>query len=74
MEEIEMQREAAELVLKSALSLEREVGRLDSQISRLVDPKEKEEFVQALGRIMEILTRDFVFRIVREHPDLNPDR
>lgn len=74
MEEIEMQREAAELVLKSALSLEREVGRLDSQISRLVDPKEKEEFVQALGRILEILARDFVFRIVREHPDLDPDR
>lgn len=69
-----MQKEAAELVLKSALSSEREVGRLDSQISRLVDPKEKEEFVQALGRIIEILTRDFVFRIVREHPDLNPDR
>ena len=69
-----MQKETAELVLKSALSLEKEVGKLDSEISRLVDPKEKQEFVQALGRIMEILTRDFVFRIGREHPDLDPDR
>lgn len=69
-----MQKETAELVLKSVLSLEKEVGELDSQISLLVDPKEKQEFVQALGRITEILTRDFVFRIVREHPDLDPDR
>ena len=69
-----MQKETAELVLKSALSLGKEVGQLDSQISQLVDPKEREEFVQALGRIVEILTRDFVFRIVREHPELDPDR
>lgn len=69
-----MQKETAAQILKLALSLENEIGRLDSQISQLVDPKEKEEFVQALGKIMEILTRDFVFRIVREHPDLDPDR
>ena len=69
-----MQKETAELVLKSALSLGKEVGQLDSQISQLVEPKEREEFVQALGRIVEILTRDFVFRIVREHPELDPDR
>ena len=69
-----MQNETAAQILKLALSLEKEVGKLDSEISRLVDPKEREEFVQALGRIMEILTRDFVFRIVREHPDLDPDR
>ena len=69
-----MQKEDASQILESAPSLEKGVGKLDSQISQLVDPKEREEFAQALGRIMEILTRDFVFRIVREHPDLNPDR
>ena len=49
-----MQKEDASQILESALSLEKGVGKLDSQISQLVDPKEREEFAQALGRIMEI--------------------
>ena len=69
-----MQKEAAAQILELALSLEKEVGRLDSRIGQLDDPREKEEFVRALAGILEILTRDFVFRIVREHPDLDPDR
>lgn len=69
-----MQKQAAAQILELALSLEKEVGKLDSRIGQLDDAKEKEEFVRALAGIMEILTRDFVFRIVREHPDLNPDR
>jgi hypothetical protein len=69
-----MQKEAAAQMLELVLSLEKEVGKLASRIGQLDDPKEKEEFVRALASIMEILTRDFVFRIVREHPDLDPDR
>ena len=69
-----MQKETAAQILELALSLEKEVGKLDARISQLDDPKEKEELVRALGGILEILTRDFVFRIAREHPDLDPDR
>ncbi len=39
-----MQKEAAAQILELALSLEKEVGRLDSRIGQLDDPREKEDF------------------------------
>lgn len=44
-----------------------------SELDAIVSEREKQELVQALGNIMNILTRDFVFRIVRDHPELDPD-
>ncbi|TAJ27161.1 MAG: hypothetical protein EPO67_17645 [Reyranella sp.] len=69
-----MQKETAARLLEAALSLDPGINRLDSLISRLDDPAEKAEFIEALGNILQILTRDFVFRIVREHPELDPDK
>lgn len=69
-----MQKETAARLLEAALSMDAGINRLDALISRLEDPAEKAEFVEALGNLMQILTRDFVFRIVREHPELDPDR
>ena len=61
-------------MMQAALSLGNEIGKLDSIVSELESGREKEELVQALGDIMGILTRHFVFRIAREHPELDPDR
>jgi hypothetical protein len=69
-----MEKAVAKRILESALSLGNEINLLDSQITQLSDAEEKKEYVEALGAIMGILTRDFIFRIVREHPELDPDR
>ena len=69
-----MEKAVAARIMEAALSTGNEVNKLDSLISELEGGREKEELVQALGDIMSVLTRQFVFRIARDHPDLDPDR
>ena len=69
-----MQKDIAKRILESALSLVSKINRLDLQIMHLSNTEEKKDFVEALGSIMSILTRDIVHRILREHPELDPDR
>jgi hypothetical protein len=69
-----MEKELAAKIMDAALSLGKQIGNLDTLISQLDNDAEKEEFVQALGNVMGILTRDVMFRIIRDHPELDPDR
>jgi hypothetical protein len=69
-----MEKAIAAKIMDAALSLGKEIGNLDSLVSQLDNGGEKEEFVQALGNIMSILTRNVMFRIIRDHPELDPDR
>jgi hypothetical protein len=69
-----MEKAIAARIMEAALSLGKEINNLDSLVSQLDNAGEKEEFVRALGNIMSIVTRDVMFRIVREHPELDPDR
>jgi hypothetical protein len=69
-----MEKAVAVRMMEAALSVGNEIGKLDSIISELESGREKEELVQALGKIMSVLTREFVFRIARDHPELDPDR
>lgn len=69
-----MERDMASRILKAALALEAQIGELDGLISQLNDKKEKDEYVRALGDVIGIITENFVFRIVRQYPELDPDR
>ena len=69
-----MEKAVAARIMEAALSMGNEINKLDSIISELKSGREKEELVQALGNIMSVLTREFVFRIARDHPELDPDR
>jgi hypothetical protein len=69
-----MEKAVAARILDAVLSVGNEIGKLDSIISELDSGREKAELVQALGNIMGILSRDVVFRIARDHPELDPDR
>lgn len=69
-----MEKAVAARIMEAALSMGNEISKLDSIISELKSGHEKEELIQALGDIMGVLTREFVFRIVRDHPELDPDR
>ena len=69
-----MEKAVAARMMEVALSMGNEINKLDALISKVDGGREKEELIQALGNIMSVLTRDFVFRIAREHPELDPDR
>ena len=69
-----MEKAVAARIMEAALSTGKEIGKLDSIVSELDGGCEKEELVQALGNIMSVLTRKVVFRIARDHPELDPDR
>jgi hypothetical protein len=69
-----MDREMAHRILKAALALDVKIGELDVLISQLNDEKERDEYAYALGNVFGILTENFVRRIVRQYPDLDPDR
>jgi hypothetical protein len=72
--EASMEKTVAGRMMEAALSTGNEIGKLDSIVRELEDGREKQELVRALGNIMSVLTRDVVFRIVRDHPELDPDR
>jgi len=69
-----MEKALAAKIMEAALSLGKEISNLDSLISQLDNGAEKEEFVQALGNVMRVFTPDVMFRIIRDHPELDPDR
>lgn len=69
-----MEKAIAGRIMEVTLSIGNEISKLDSIVSDLDSGREKEELVQALGNIINVLTRDVVFRIIREHPELDPDR
>lgn len=52
----------------------RGIGQLDAIVSDMEDGSEKKELVKALGEILRVVTKDFVFRVTRQYPDLDPDR
>jgi hypothetical protein len=69
-----MEKGLASQIVNSTLALGKEIGKLDSLISQIADERERQEYIHALGTILGCLTRDIVFRIAREYPDLDPDR
>jgi hypothetical protein len=69
-----MDEDMASRMLKAVLTLEAKLGELDLFVSQLSDEKERDEYVHALGNVIGIISRDFVRRIVRQYPELDPDR
>jgi hypothetical protein len=69
-----MEKNIALRMLNAALALEKEIGDLDELVTELEAGAEREVLVRALGNIIGILSEDFVRRIARQHPELDPDR
>jgi hypothetical protein len=69
-----MDKDMARRMLKAVLALEAEIGEIDIIISQLNDEKERDEYVYALGNVIGIISENFVRRIVRQYPELDPDR
>jgi hypothetical protein len=69
-----MEKDMAARIVKAAVALDAPIGELDGLISELGDHEEKAEYGRALGDTIGIIAEHFVFRIVRQYPELDPDR
>jgi hypothetical protein len=69
-----MDKDMASRMLKAVLALENKIGELDVLVSQLNDEKERDEYAYALGNVIGILSENFVRRIVRQYPELDPYR
>lgn len=69
-----MNRDMASRILTAAAALEAKVGELDMLVSQLDAGRERDEYVSALGDVVGIISENFVRRIARQYPDLDPDR
>jgi hypothetical protein len=69
-----MNRAHAAQMLKAAINLDRELGAMDAIVSSIEDEQEKKEYVAALGEIMGLIASKFIFRLFREHPELDTEK
>ncbi|MDA8232395.1 MAG: hypothetical protein M0006_13745 [Magnetospirillum sp.] len=69
-----MEREAALRIIYSIVAAEKHLGDIDSVISEMPDSDERKQFIAGLGAIMYAINFSFVFKIVKEFPDLDPDK
>jgi hypothetical protein len=69
-----MDKDMASRMLKAVVALEAKIGELDVLVSELSDEKERNDYVHALGDVIGIISEKFVRRIVRQYPELDPDR
>jgi hypothetical protein len=69
-----MNRDMANQILKAVAALEVRIGDLDVLVSQLDDEKERDAYVLALGNVVDIISENFVRRIARQYPELDPDR
>jgi hypothetical protein len=69
-----MDRALAEKLLSATTSLDLPLGEIDAAISALTDPVEKRAWALKLGEVFQLLNDEFIRPLVREFPDLDPDR
>jgi len=69
-----MDKDMASRMLSATRALEVTIGELDVLVSQVSDGKEKQELVCALGDVIGIISENFVRRIARQYPELDPDR
>ncbi len=69
-----MDKKYASSILEAALALDPHIGALMAQIDALPDSEEKTEMSKATGDILKSMTLDIIFPILKQYPELDPDR
>jgi hypothetical protein len=69
-----MEKALANKIIQCALSIGEQLNRLTDLSDNVGDETEQREFRRKLGEIMGILYTDIMMPIIKEHPDLDPDK
>jgi hypothetical protein len=69
-----MDTSTAETLMKAVLSLEGPLGEVYVAVSGIADPREKHLWIRKLGSLFRLHHEEFIRPIVRDFPDLDPDK
>ncbi len=69
-----MEKKTASRMIDLVLSIEPPLGELASVINTLPDGEEKKAFIKGVGNILKAINFDFVFKIIKQFPELDPDK
>lgn len=69
-----MQRDLAEKLMNALLGLGPGFDQVDALARQIEDPAERSQFLRKLGEGMIVMGFDLVMHIVRQYPDLDPDK
>jgi hypothetical protein len=69
-----MQQPLASQIIRGALSVGGHLNRLSDLIDGLPNEADRKEFRKSLGEAMAMLYTDIMRPIIKEHPDLDPDK
>jgi hypothetical protein len=67
-----VEKKLASTIIRSTRSLNEKLGEIDLAISEMPNGMEKDKYIKALGNVIGTLSRNIVFPIVQEYPDLDP--
>jgi hypothetical protein len=69
-----MEKKQAEDILNAALALSKPIDTLIDNMQTLSEGDERKQMLKAAGDIMGILAIHIVFPIVKQYPELDPDK
>lgn len=69
-----MEKPLAARLIEACVGLNTPIGKLDELVTEIADPDEKAAFVQALGAVMGDIYEKLMIPILRQYPDLDPDK
>jgi hypothetical protein len=71
---LSMDSATAATLMTSVLGLGRQLSHIDGQLRVLADDAERRSLLLCLGRVMIELNEGLLRALVRQYPDLDPDR
>jgi cAMP phosphodiesterase len=69
-----MDKTSASLIINSTVSLSSSLDELLGHIGSVSGIEERDRLRKAVGEVMKVLTLEIIFPIVKEHPELDPDK
>lgn len=69
-----MKKEHASRIIEVVMSMEAPVVELISIVGSMPEGDEKKALTRSIGDIMNVMTCDFIFKIAKEFPELDPDK
>ena len=69
-----MDRKTAELLMKELLALSRPLNSATAIVDKIADEEERNKLRREIGEVMGSLYANLMLPIIRQYPDLDPDR
>jgi len=69
-----MEKPLASRLMDALVGFDVPLGKVGMLVDEIADPKEKRAFVQAWGDVMGRIYKDLMIPILRQYPDLDPDK